>query len=70
MEHEQIVPSVTAQFPDFLNLITLTSHFEILNICKTIEEQIFYILYAHKERLSLRDASLPQEQYVCFINGR
>ena len=52
---EQIVQSVTAQFPDFLNLTTLTNHFEILNACKTIEEQIFYILYAHKERLSLRE---------------
>jgi len=50
-----IVQSVTAQFPNFLNLTTLTNHFEILNVCKTTEERIFYVLYAHKERLSLRE---------------
>ena len=52
---KQIVQSVTAQFPNFLNLTTLTNHFEILNVCKTLEEQIFYVLYAYKERLSLRE---------------
>jgi len=38
---EIIVPSLTAQFPAFLNLITLTNHFEILESCKTIEERNF-----------------------------
>jgi predicted nuclease of restriction endonuclease-like (RecB) superfamily len=50
-----IVPSLTAQFPEFLNLATLTNHFEILDACKTMEERIFYILYAYKERLNLRE---------------
>jgi len=52
---ELIVQSLTAQFPNFLNLTILTNHFVILDACKTIEERIFYILYAHKERLSLRE---------------
>ena len=51
----EIVPSVTAQFPNFLNLTTLTNHFEILDSCKTFEEKIFYVLYAYKERLNLRE---------------
>jgi predicted nuclease of restriction endonuclease-like (RecB) superfamily len=51
----QIVPSLTAQFPSFLTLTTLTNHFEILDACKTVEERIFYILYAYKERLNLRE---------------
>ena len=51
----EIVPSLTAQFPDFLNLTTLTNHFEILNTCKTIEEHIFYVLYAYTERLNKRE---------------
>ncbi|MCL1973833.1 MAG: PDDEXK nuclease domain-containing protein, partial [Bacteroidetes bacterium] len=44
-----------AQMPDFLNLTTLTNHFEILNACKTIEERIFYVLYSHQERLNKRE---------------
>ena len=39
---EQIVQFQTAQISNFLNLISLTNHFEILNACKIIEERIFY----------------------------
>jgi len=51
----EIVPPLVAQFPVFLNLSTLSNHFEILNACKTIEERIFYVLYSHKERLNKRE---------------
>jgi len=51
----QIVQPMAAQFPEFLNLITLTNHFEILNACKTLEERIFYVLYSYKERLNKRE---------------
>ena len=51
----QIVQAVPAQFPPFLELTTLSNHFEILNVCKTIEEQIFYVLYAYKEKLNYRE---------------
>jgi predicted nuclease of restriction endonuclease-like (RecB) superfamily len=50
-----IVQPMAAQLPNFLRLITLTNHFEILNVCKTIEERIFYVLYSHKERLNKRE---------------
>jgi predicted nuclease of restriction endonuclease-like (RecB) superfamily len=52
---ELIVQPLAAQFPNFLNLTTLTNHFEILNACKTTEERIFYVLYSHKERLNKRE---------------
>jgi predicted nuclease of restriction endonuclease-like (RecB) superfamily len=52
---EIIVQSLAVQFPTFLNIITLTNHFEILNACKTIEEKIFYVLYAYKEGLNKRE---------------
>jgi len=52
---EIIVQPTAAQFPIFLNLTTLTNHFEILNACKTAEERIFYVLYSHKERLNKRE---------------
>ncbi len=51
----EIVPPKTVQFPVFLNLTTLSNHFEILNACSTMEERIFYILFAHKERLNKRE---------------
>ena len=47
--------AVSAQLPNFLNLTTLSNHFEILNVCKTIEERIFYVLYSHKERLNYKE---------------
>jgi predicted nuclease of restriction endonuclease-like (RecB) superfamily len=52
---EPIVQPVAVQFPNFLNLTTLTNHFEILNACKTPEERIFYVLYSNKERLNKRE---------------
>ena len=55
IQEEVIVQFETAQLPNFLKLITLTNHFEILNACKTIEERIFYILYSHKERLNIKE---------------
>ena len=54
-ETGQIVQFQTAQFPNFLNLTTLTNHFEILNACKTLEERIFYVIYSYKERLILNE---------------
>ena len=51
----EIVQTLPGQFPGFLELTTLSNHFEILNACSTIEERIFYILYAHKEKLNYRE---------------
>ena len=50
-----IVQTLSAQFPLFLNLTTLSNHFKILNVCKTVEERIFYVLYSHKEKLNARE---------------
>lgn len=46
---------MAAQFPNLLDLTTLTNHFEILNTCKTAQERIFYVLYSYKERLNKRE---------------
>ena len=48
----QFVQPVAAQTPNFLNLTTLSNHFEILNACKTIEERIFYVLYSHNQKIT------------------
>jgi predicted nuclease of restriction endonuclease-like (RecB) superfamily len=55
LDNSEIVQALPAQFPIFLELTTLSNHFEILNACKTIEERIFYVLYAHKEQLNYRE---------------
>ena len=51
----KIAKSQAAQFPKFLNLTTLTNHFEILNSCKTMEERVFYVLYSYKEKLNINE---------------
>ncbi|MDR1158617.1 MAG: PDDEXK nuclease domain-containing protein [Oscillospiraceae bacterium] len=49
------VQSATAQLPYFLNLTSFTNHIEIINRCKTIEERVFYVLYAYRERLTIKE---------------
>jgi hypothetical protein len=43
-EDSEIVQFETAQFPDFINLTTLTNHFEILNACRNVEEVLQHSL--------------------------
>lgn len=52
---DRIVQTLSAQFPNFLELTTLSNHFQILNACKTLEERIFYVLYSYKESLNARE---------------
>lgn len=50
-----IVPFEMAQFPSMLLQINWTCHLQILNGCKTNEQRIFYILYAHKEKFEVKE---------------
>ena len=54
-ETAQFTQSQTGQMPSILTLTTLTNHIEILCRCKSDEERLFYILYAHKEHLAKRE---------------
>ena len=52
-----------ADFPLFLSLTTFTNHVEILNHVRSMEERVFYVLYAARERLNqmeLRRAFVAQ----------
>ena len=62
MNNYAIVQVETAQLPVILYLTTFTNHIEILNRCKTIEQRIFYILYAYRERLK------NKELQRCIVN--
>lgn len=53
--NDEIVQPKTGQFMSLLNLTTLTNHVEILCRCRSQEERLFYILYAHKEHLVKRE---------------
>lgn len=59
----EIVQFQTAQFPKVLTMTTFTNHITILANCKTSEERLFYILYAHRERLK------NKELVRCIENG-
>lgn len=52
------------QVISFLSLINWTSHLEILSGCKIVEERIFYILLAYKERLKYRELRRQIESSV------
>ena len=53
------VQPVAGQMPKILVLTTFSNHTEILCRCKSNEERLFYILYAHKERLAKRSNENP-----------
>ena len=42
-------------FPMFLTLTTFSNHLEILGRCHSIDERVFYILYAARERLTFNE---------------
>lgn len=42
-------------FPMFLTLTTFSNHLEILGRCNSMEEKVFYILYAARERLTYKE---------------
>ena len=51
----ELVQKNSAQMPPFLTLTTFSNHVEILNRCKDVERQIFYILYANREHLKYKE---------------
>ena len=71
-ETAQIVQSETGQMPDILTLTTLTNHIEILCRCKSVEERLFYILYAHKEHLFVRELQrcISNQTYSALLSNK
>ena len=68
----QIVQPKIGQFPKLLTLTTLTNHIEILCRCKSSEERLFYILYAHKEHLVKRELqrSITNQTYTTLLGDK
>ena len=68
----QFVLSQTGQMPNILTLTTLTNHIEILCRCKSVEERLFYILYAHKEQLLVRELQrcISNQTYSALLSDK
>lgn len=66
------VQSQTGQMPNILTLTTLTNHIEILCRCKSVEERLFYILYAHKEQLLVRELQrcISNQTYSALLRDK
>jgi len=71
-ETTQMVQSQTGQMPSILMLTTLTNHIEILCRCKNVEERLFYILYAHKEHLLVRELQrcISNQTYSALLSNK
>ena len=68
----QFVQLQTGQMPNILTLTTLTNHIEILCRCKSVEERLFYILYAHKEQLLVRELQrcISNQTYSALLSDK
>ena len=68
----EIVQPRIGQFQKLLTLTTLTNHIEILCRCKSSEERLFYILYAHKEHLVKRELqrSITNQTYTTLLGDK
>ena len=68
----QIVQPRIGQFYKLLTFTTFTNHIEILCRCKSSEERLFYILYAHKEHLVKRELqrSIANQTYTTLLGNK
>lgn len=57
--------------PRILTLVNWTSHIEILASCRTFPERIFYMLYANKERLNVKELSnaIAKDAYTSILSS-
>lgn len=76
-EKNEFVSSEMVQFqtavpmPQILTLVNWTSHIEILASCRTFPERIFYMLYANKERLNVKELgnAIAKDAYTTVLSS-
>ena len=68
-EMTQLEPNVS--FPRILLLVNWTSHVEIMASCRTFPERIFYMLYANKERLNVKELgnAIAKDAYSIVLSS-
>lgn len=75
-----IVQTLSAQLPNppeesmpkIISLTSFSNHIAILNQCRTSEERLFYILYAHRERLKARELQrcISNDTYTSLLGSK
>ncbi len=69
----ELVPTMSAitAIPKTLLSINWSQHCEIIDSCKTHEEQLFYIFYASRERMNVRELrrAIKTDSYSRFLSG-
>lgn len=68
---EMIQLKETDRMPSVLMLVNWTSHIEILASCRSVQERIFYMLYANKERLNVRELKsvIAKDAYTTILSS-
>ena len=58
--------------PQILQHTSFTNHVTILNRCKTVEERLFYILYANRERLKTKELErcISNDTYTSLLGSK
>lgn len=71
-KNTEIVQMASGQFPKVLFLTTLSNHYDILCRCRSFEERLFYILYAHKEKLSNKELqrAITTQTYEALLSDK
>lgn len=61
---------VSSEIPAILCLTTFTNHMEILHRCKTLEESVFYMLYAAHQHLKVEELrrSIVNQTYSAIMS--
>lgn len=69
---ERVRSAGSIPIPPILFLVNWTSHIEILASCRTFPERIFYLLYANKERLNVKELSnaIAKDAYSTVLSSR
>ena len=68
----EIVQTTSGHFPKVLCLTTLSNHYDILCRCRSFEERLFYILYAHKENLKNKELqrAISTQTYETLLRSK
>ena len=69
---QEIVQTTSGQFPGVLCLTTLSNHYDILCRCRSFDERLFYILYAHKENLKNKELqrAISTQTYETLLRSK
>ena len=72
MPSAQFEPMSVGQLPEILKQTSYSNHIAILNQCKNSDERLFYILYAHRERLKYKEIQrcISTDTYTTLLGSK